>query len=155
MAELAADEQVTIAAPAAAVWAYRLDFTNLPEYNPDVSGVVRVADGSGPGGVTATGARYEFDLSTAQGPHRVTLVVTEAREDVEVSAQMAGAMTANETFLVERLDARTSRAVLRLWLDLPAGLPEEHARAILQNGRAQIRSELDGMQKALELRHQV
>ena len=45
MSELAAVEQVEIAAPLAEVWAYRLDFTNLPEYNPDVSGVERVADG--------------------------------------------------------------------------------------------------------------
>ena len=34
--------------PAETVWAYRLDFANLPEYNPDVSGVERrVADGDG------------------------------------------------------------------------------------------------------------
>ena len=33
--------------PAETVWSYRLDFANLPEYNPDVQDVTRVADGTG------------------------------------------------------------------------------------------------------------
>lgn len=145
MPELAGEERATFGVPAAAVWRYRLDFANLPAYNPDVHGVVRVADGSGVGGVAGAGARYEFSLSTPQGTHPVTLEVTAVVEDTEVSASMAGRMSATETFVVESTGPGSCRASLTLWLDVPAALPEPVRRQLLDGGRAQIRAELDAM----------
>ena len=54
------------------VWSYRLDFANLPEYNPDVSGLERVADGADgrSGGVCGVGARYSFGLADPRRPGR-------------------------------------------------------------------------------------
>src|SRR5271165_2243067 len=144
MAELAAEEHVEIAAPANEVWAYRLDFTNLPEYNHDVSGVERVEDGSGAGGVAGAGARYAFRLAAEHGSHPVTLTVT---------AAMKGGMSANEVFRVEPAGAGRCRATLSLWIDLPARLAADTALELLAGGRRQIRGELDAMQAVLEARH--
>jgi len=153
MAELAAEERVEIDASAAHVWSYRLDFTNLPQYNPDVSAVTRATDGSGPGGAAGPGAHYRFNLSTPVGPHPVTLTVTAAIEDKEVRAEMAGGISARETFTVEALGEKRCRATLSLWLDLPAGIGPESARRILAGGREQIRKELDLMEAVLGARH--
>jgi uncharacterized membrane protein len=153
MADLAANEHVEIAAPATAVWAYRLDFTNLPEYNPDVTGVERVEDGSGPGGVVGAGAHYRFTLTTVHGSHPVTLRVTGAVEGEEVRAAMEGGMSAHETFRVEPIDDQRCRASLTLWIELPATIKSEMADKLLASGRRQIRGELDLMQAVLEARH--
>jgi len=153
VAELAAEEHVEIAAPANEVWAYRLDFTNLPEYNHDVSGVERVEDGSGAGGVAGAGARYAFRLAAEHGSHPVTLTVTAAVEGEEVAAAMKGGMSANEVFRVEPAGAGRCRATLSLWIDLPARLAADTALELLAGGRRQIRGELDAMQAVLEARH--
>lgn len=145
MPELAGEEHVKIAAPAAEVWAYRLRFANLPEYNPDVSDVQRVADGRGAGGEAGVGARYRFTLATAHGPHPVTLAVTGVTEGEEVSATMEGGLAATETFRVVPLAGGECRATLSLWLALPPGLPPETGRRLLAGGRDQIRAELDAM----------
>jgi hypothetical protein len=150
--QLAGEEVVEIDAAPEVVWAYRLDFTSLPEYNPDVSGVTRVIDGTGAGGPAGAGARYEFSLATPVGAHAVSLTVTGVVADREVSAQMKGAMGAHETFGVEPIGAGRCRATLRLWLDLPPDLPAAQVGPVLENGRAQIRAELDGMQAILEAR---
>ena len=50
------------------VWAYRLDFANLPDYNPDVSGVERVSEGEGVGGTSGSGARYLLYLDRPEAP---------------------------------------------------------------------------------------
>lgn len=153
MADLAAAEHVEIAAPAAAVWAYRLDFTNLPEYNPDVTGVERVTEGSGTGGAAGAGAHYRFTLATVHGPHPVTLSVTGAVEAKEVRAAMEGGMSAHETFAVESLGEHRCLASLSLWVELPPGLEPEMVDTLLASGREQIRKELDLMQEVLEARH--
>lgn len=153
MSELAAVEQVEIAAPLAEVWAYRLDFTNLPEYNPDVSGVERVADGSGDGGAAGAGACDAFNLATEHGSHPVTLTTTGAVKDREVAATMKGGMSANEVFVVEPAGTGRCRATLSLWIDLPARLAADTALELLAGGRRQIRGELDAMQAVLEERH--
>jgi hypothetical protein len=148
---LAGEEHVDIAVPPAAVWAYRLDFSNLPAYNRDVSGVERIAAGSGDGGEAGAGARYRFQLDTARGPHPVELAVTEAVDSVRVAATMTGSMTANEVFTVGGLDDdRITHATLILWLDVPDGLDTGTVQAMLDSGRAQIRGELDRMRHNLE-----
>jgi hypothetical protein len=153
MAELAAREQVDIAASPHEVWAYRLDFTNLPQYNPAVRDVRRVTDGAGAGGVAGPGAAYEFTLTTPVGPHPVSLVVTDAVEGTRMSADMVGGMVANETFEVEPMDAVAGcRATLTLWLELPEGLAQDKAAQLLARGRADIRGELDLMREVFAAR---
>lgn len=142
--ELAATEREEVAAPARAVWAYRLDFTNLPAYNPDVTELVRTAEGAGPDGL-GVGARYRFTLATSHGPHTVNLVVSAVAEGAEVSATMEGAMTATETFRVAPLGEERCSVSLSLHLDLPPGLAPELRRELLDNGQVQIRKELDAM----------
>jgi uncharacterized membrane protein len=124
-------ETVEIDAPCSEVWALRRDFLRLPEYNPDVTELVREAPD-----------RYRFMLATAHGPHQVVLTVTEAVEGESVTAALAGAMAAEETFTVEPLGSGRCRASLVLRVSVPDGLP---AAGIQENGRRQIRAELDAM----------
>ncbi len=145
MAALAGEERIEIDAPAADVWAYRLDFMNLPQYNPDVSAIERARDGSGPGGIAGAGAHYRFTLSTPVGPHPVTLTVTGVVEDREVRAEMAGGLSAHEVFVVDALGPTRCAATLSLWLDLPPSLDETVQADLLAGGRQQIRKELDLM----------
>ncbi len=144
-------ETVEIDAPAAEVWHCRLDFTRLPEYNPDVAGVDRVGRGEGVGGHLGVGARYRFTLATGHGPHEVVLTVTAVEQDREVSAVMDGALRATETFRVTALGDRRCRAELALWLELPDGLSEDVAGGIIEGGRRQVRSELDRMRDVLSV----
>jgi hypothetical protein len=149
----AAEERQRFAAPAHQVWAYRLDFTNLPEYNPDVSAVVRVAAGSGPGGDAGVGADYRFSLSTPGGPQPVRLTVTAAETGHRVDAEMEGGVAANESFVVLPDGDDASEAVLSLWVALPDGLDDVTRAAFLEHGRGQIRAELDQMARILDTRH--
>ncbi|MHB8219730.1 MAG: SRPBCC family protein [Acidimicrobiales bacterium] len=144
-----AEETVEITAPAAEVWALRLDFNRLAEYNPDVDGVTRERAGQGVGGALGAGARYRFTLSTAHGPHPVVLTVTAVEDGRTVSAVMDGAMQATEIFEVTSLGARHCRAELALWLELPDGLSDDVAAGIVEGGRRQIRGELDRMRAML------
>ncbi len=150
--QLAGEEHIDIAVPAETAWAYRLDFSNLPEYNAAVGDVRRVADGAGPGGVLGAGAEYRFSLTVGSASHPVSLRTTEAVEGRRVAAWMDGGMSANEAFVVEPTDSGC-HAVLTLWVDLPPGIPEETAASLRESGRVQIRSELDHMREVLERRH--
>ena len=134
------------------VWAYRLDFTHLPEYNPDVSGVERIAEGSGDGGVHGAGARYRFQL---RNPHRpepqpVELWTVEARDAELVSAGMNGGSEAYEEFVLTALGPDRCTATLTLWVTTPEGLADDVVAAIAESGRQQIRKELDLMVAVLE-----
>lgn len=150
MSTQAADETQDFEAPAATVWAYRLDFTNLPGYNPSVHEVERVQDGTGPGGVAGAGATYRFDLHTDGGAFPVTLTVTAAEEDRRVDAVMVGRMSAHESFVVTAKPEGGCTATLALWVDLPEGLDDEVVAGLLENGRREIRGELDAMRRALD-----
>jgi hypothetical protein len=135
------------------VWAYRLDFTNLPEYNPDVSGVARLEDGAGSGGAQGAGARYRFDLADPRHPdrsHPVELWTVTAVEPTLVAAGMKGGNEAYEEFVVRPLGEDACEATLTLWVTLPDGLSPEHAAAAAEMGRGQIRQELDLMRQVLE-----
>ncbi|MHB8317701.1 MAG: SRPBCC family protein [Acidimicrobiales bacterium] len=152
MFQLAAEEHVLIAAPAHTVWEYRLNFTNLPTYNPSASEVVRVNDGSGVAGPAGVGAAYEFVLNTDFGPHRVTLTVTDLIVDRVVSAEMNAGLVARELFRVEPYQAAGkdhSRVSLTLWLDLPEELEQDTTTPLLEGGRSQVRDELDAMERIL------
>jgi hypothetical protein len=141
--------------PAATVWRYRLDFSNLPEYNPDVSGVERRLDGAAGqvGDVLGPGARYAFGLADARQPgtsHPVELWIIEAEEPTLVAAGMAGGSEAYEEFVIRPLDEGHCEATLTLWLMLPEGLDERTVTAARASALGQIEKEVRLMKEALE-----
>ena len=143
--------------PADVVWGYRLDFANLPEYNPDVSDVQRVHDGEagGVGGVHGPGARYTFTLADPLQPgegHPVELWIVEADEPTLVAAGMRGGSEAYEEFVVRPRDDGGCDATLTLWLTLPDGIDAEMAAAGAAGSLEQIRKEVRLMKEVLEAR---
>ena len=141
--------------PPETVWAYRLDFANLPGYNPDVSGVQRVADGErdGEGGVHGRGARYTFRLADARRPgagQPVELWIVEATAPTLVAAGMTGGSDAYEEFVVRPLDGGGCEATLTLWVTLPDGLPADVVEAAGAGSMEQISKELRLMKEVLE-----
>ena len=159
----------TFAVPAVEVWRYRLDFTNLPEYNPDVSGVARIAEGDpgGTGDVLGPGARYTFRLADASRPgvtHPVELWPVTVVEPTLVAAAMTGASDAYEEFTVRPVGegaaedaagigggAGVCEATLTLWVSLPPDVPDDMAAAVAASGLAQISKELRLMRAVLEV----
>jgi Polyketide cyclase / dehydrase and lipid transport len=143
--------------PADVVWGYRLDFANLPEYNPDVSGVQRVRDGDagGVGGVHGPGARYAFTLADPLQPgegHPVELWIVEAAQPTLVAAGMKGGSEAYEEFVVRSRDDGGCNATLTLWLTLPDGIDADMAAAAATGSLEQIRKEVRLMKEVLEAR---
>jgi hypothetical protein len=150
--------RATFGVPAEVVWRYRLDFSNLPEYNPDVSGIRRVQDGAadGVGGVCGPGARYAFRLAGASASdtdHAVELWVVDAAEPTMVAAGMNGGHEAYEEFAVRSLEGpegAACEATLTLWVMLPAGLPDDAVAMAATGSKEQISKELRLMQQVLE-----
>ena len=139
--------------PAETVWAYRLDFANLPGYNPDVSGVTRIADGTGDGDVHGPGARYTFALADPRRPGQqvpIELWTVEAVAPTLVAAGMSGGSDAYEEFVVEPLHDGGCAATLTLWVTLPDGLPEEVVTAAAAGSLESISMELRLMKQVLE-----
>jgi hypothetical protein len=135
------------------VWAYRLDFANLPRYNPDVRGVERVADGTGGGGVHGPGARYTFELADPRQPgvHRpVELWTVEAVAPTLVAAGMSGGNDAYEEFVLTPVEGGGCEATLTLWVTLPPGLPDDVVTAAAAGSLEQISKELRLMKRVLE-----
>jgi hypothetical protein len=137
--------------PAETVWAYRLDFANLPGYNPDVSGVTRIADGTGD--VHGPGARYTFGLADPRRPGQhvpIELWTVDAIASTLVSAGMSGGSDAYEEFRVEPLEDGGCAATLTLWVTLPDGLSEEVVAAAAAGSLDSISKELRLMKQVLE-----
>jgi Polyketide cyclase / dehydrase and lipid transport len=143
--------------PAEVVWRYRLDFANLTEYNPDVSGVERIGDGEGGGvvGVHGPGARYKFTLADPRRPGQgqpVELWIVEAVASRLVTARMKGASEAYEEFVVRARDDGGCEATLTLWVTLPDGLDADVRAAAAAGSLEQIRKEVRIMKEVLEAR---
>jgi hypothetical protein len=150
-----AAESAAFGVAAHEVWAYRLDFANLPDYNPDVSGVERVSEGEGVGGTSGSGARYRFTLTDPRRPdggHPVELWTMGVIESELVTAGMKGGGEAYEEFVVSPLGPDRCEATLTLWVTIPDGLPDATVAALAESGRQQIRKELDLMRLVLEER---
>jgi Polyketide cyclase / dehydrase and lipid transport len=139
-------------APPETVWAYRLDFANLPAYNPDVSGVVRVADGDS-ADMLGPGARYTFGLTDARRPgvtQPIELWIVEAVSPTLVIAAMSGGSDAYEEFVVRPLDSGGCEAMLTLWVTLPEGLPDDIVASAAAGSLDSISKELRLMQQNLD-----
>ena len=142
-------------APPETVWAYRLDFANLPDYNPDVSGVVRVADGAADavGGVHGPGARYTFGLTDARPAGRDAadraldrggrLPDPRDRRHVRRQRRLRGIRGAAAR-------RRRCEAILTLWVTLPDGLSEEIVTAAAAGSLDSISKELRLMKQNLD-----
>ena len=143
------------AAPPEKVWAYRLDFANLPGYNPDVSDVVRTADGpdDGPAGALGPGARYAFNLADQRRPGShvpIELWTIAAVSPTLVSAGMSGGSDAYEEFVVEPIDGGGCEATLTLWVTLPEGLSDDVRAAAAAGSLESISKELRLMKEVLD-----
>jgi len=135
-----------IAAPPAVVWAYRLDFGNLPAYNPDVS-ELRQVTGVGAG----VGSRYEFLVKIGLTRMRSSLLVREATEPSSITVQIESVVRATEVCRFEPEGAGT-----RVTFDTAIHVPGGALGALLAwplvvpSGRRQTRRELVLMRRALE-----
>ncbi len=148
-----ASESQTFEVGAEAVWAFRADFANLPDYNPDVTDVERIEDGVGE--AWGAGARYRFQLADARRPditHPVELWTVDVVKPTLVIAGMKGGNEAYEEFVVEPIAEQSCRATLSLWVSLPDGLPPEVIERATTASRQQLRKELDLMKEVLEAR---
>jgi uncharacterized protein YndB with AHSA1/START domain len=155
MRELSTTVELRIAAPPHDIWAYRLDFLNLPHYNPSVQGMEQL-ELNGPDG---TGARYRFDLDLGDGPHPIELVVTRVEPDHLVAIDMGGPLPAREEFTVSA-PSRAEDAgpgtppscvvAIALTLLVPDAFPESADPGLVAGGRDQMRGELEQMAALLE-----
>jgi uncharacterized membrane protein len=146
VAEVRYAEELEIDAPAEKLFAYRVDFENLPTYNPNVSNLRRTDGGSAPG----PGATYEFDVTIPEmgGTLPNELRVLETAEPSRiVNETVSGPFRAHEVVTFEG-DGPT----LARW-DVTVTMPDEMAQVIPiaeQSGREQLRVELEHMKKLLE-----
>jgi len=145
----------TFSVPAEAAWQYRLDFSNLPEYNPDVSNLTRTQEGQEirGGGTNGTGARYSFTMADPNHPdggQPVELWIVDAIHPTMVAAGMKGGTEAYEEFVVLPQGEHGCEATLMLWILLPDGLSDDIVAAASASGLAQIEKEMRLMKEALE-----
>ena len=146
MAEIRYAESIDIAAPPSEVFAYRLDFTTLAEYNPHVKNV-RQTKLSGPG----VGAEYVFDLMLpgASEPMETPIRVLEADGPLRVVIETGPGYIAREICTFDPVGDGT-RITFDTVLTFPGELDEGSAKAVEGQGREQARLELDLMKKNLE-----
>jgi polyketide cyclase/dehydrase/lipid transport protein len=139
------------AAPAD-IWAYRLDFRNLPGYNPNVTNLERTTEG----GKDGVGAIYRFDLHGPAGTFPIEIEVTRTEPDRVVAIDMRGTLPAAEVFTVEPLADRggspRSSVAVALTLRIPDEFPPAGDDGMLSGGVRQLEDELDAMADALVAR---
>ena len=148
MAEARYSDEEFIAVPPDAVFEYRLDYEhNLPQYNPAVSNMKRTDGGDDLG----AGAVYAFEVDIPNmGPMPTSLTVLEAEAPSRIVNEMgSGMIRAREECTFTRSDDGT---LVRFEVILT--FPDEMGEGILQlaeqQGRDQVRSELELMKKQLE-----
>ena len=146
MTEIRASEIAEIRAPIERVFAYRLDFTNLPAYNPNVTNLRRVDAGSEPG----PGAEYLFDL-TLPGiePMESPLRVIEADAPGRIVFETGPGYMAREVCVFTGKGEAT-HAEFTLTLTVPGEIDDATAELFHANTREQAQMELDLIKKALE-----
>jgi hypothetical protein len=143
-----------IAAAPHDIWAYRLDFLHLPEYNPSVRRIEQLAH-NGPDG---SGAHYRFDLIAEDGSHPVDLRVIRSIPGQLVAIELGGALPAEEEFTVSpgesegRGEGDAAGCLVGIDLTLLASdaIPTIADPQLLENGTRQIGDELEQMATVLE-----
>jgi uncharacterized membrane protein len=143
VAEIRYVETIDVAAPIEKVYAYRLDFTHLPEYNPNVSNLRAVP--------TDAIAEYLFDLTlpgaeeTIESPLRVVKAEPPFRFEYETGP----AFMARGDCEFERVGDGT-RIHLGYTLNFPGELDEEVRSVVESSGREQSKLELENIKRLLE-----
>jgi uncharacterized protein YndB with AHSA1/START domain len=153
MAEIRGGGSEYIAAPADKVFAYRLDFTNLPDYNPNVSNLRRIDGGTQPG----PGAEYWFNITLPgfDAPLTCPIKVLEADPPNRIVFD-TGMVSENEPnyFTREVCKFESEGEGTRAWFEMTLTIPDdldEPTRTIYEsNTQQQARLELDQIKKALE-----
>ena len=134
------------------IWAYRLDFLHLPEYNPSVRGIEQLAQ-SGPDG---SGAHYRFELIDEDGSHPVDLRVIRSIPGQLVAIELGGTVPAEEEFTVSAEepagDGRGAACLVGIALTLLVSdeIPTLADVQMLESGTRQIGDELKQMAQLLE-----
>jgi uncharacterized protein YndB with AHSA1/START domain len=146
VAEIRYTESIDIEAPIERVYEYRLDFTNLPDYNPGVSNFRQVA-GDRPG----AGAEYLFDLVLIEGapPMETPIRVLDARAPELVVFDTGPGYIARETCTFAPAGDGT-RAEFAYVVTIPGEVDEATIKMVVDTGSAQARTELELMKKNLE-----
>lgn len=147
-----------IAASSQDIWAYRIDFLHLPEYNASVKRVERITD-NGPDG---SGAHYRFDLQRGDRSHPVDLTVTRSIPSELVAIALGGALPAEEEFSISIGDTEAQSGeppaagesgclvTMALTLLVPDTFPPAADPQLLSDGSRQMTDELDAMALILE-----
>jgi uncharacterized protein YndB with AHSA1/START domain len=155
MRRLSTQAERHIAAAPHDIWAYRVDFLHLPEYNPSVRGIEQLAH-SGPDG---SGAHYRFELIAEDGSHPVDLRVIRSVPGQLVAIELGGELPAEEEFTVSAPepgspceDASTGgcQVAIALTLLVPDTIPTVADPQLLDSGTRQIGDELERMAERLE-----
>lgn len=147
MAEVSVTEAAEVAVPVERAFDYRLDFRNLPNYNPNVSNFRRVDGGSGsePG----AGAEYLFDLTlggaTAESPIRVL----EADRPRRIVFETGPGYMAREVCAFTP-SGSGARCEFTITVSIPGEIDDQTRAAIEATSREQLGLEMDLMKKNLE-----
>jgi uncharacterized protein YndB with AHSA1/START domain len=141
-------ESIEIAAPPELVWAYRLDYTTLPDYNPLVRPLERVDKGDAPG----VGASYRFQVDMGAGPIDAMLTVLEAVPYSRIVNDAAGEGGAAREVVTVVPANGGSRLQLAVTNQLPDDLDTGARDAIISASRAHVQLELENIKAALEAR---
>jgi len=145
MAEVFYAESAELRAPIERVFAYRIEFMNLPDYNPNVSNLRRVDNGSEPG----KGAEYLFDLAVMGNTMESPIRVTECEPNSRIVFETGPGYMAREVCLFSETDAGT-RVEFATTLTIPGEIDDATATLLEASGREQVLLELDLMKKNLE-----
>jgi hypothetical protein len=139
-------EEIRVAAPPGVAYAYRLDFSNLPDYNP------KVADLRQTGGGVGVGAAYEFRVRIA-GLYRapVRLRVVEANEPSLIVVELDALFNGVEQCRFEP-DGAGTLLTFTTTIETKGGplAPLLDRLFVIPSGRRQVRGELQLMRRALE-----
>ena len=143
MVEIRYVEQIEIGAPVETVYDYRIDFTNLPTYNPNVSNLRRIE--------TDAIAEYRFDLTLpgmTEGIESPLRVVKADRPHLFEYDTGPGFM-AHGDCAFEPAPGGT-RVSLGYTLSFEGEIDDATRAALESSGREQSRLELENIKKLLE-----
>ena len=145
--ELAYAESIDIDAPIASVFAYRLDFLNLPRYMDQASRIKRVDAGTEPG----PGADYRFDLTIAsmgQLEAYITVLEVDAPHRIVFDTGSAG-MGGREVSTFTELPGGGTHVEFAFRMELPDEA-KDGVSFIEDSGRGSFQNELIGLKKLME-----
>ncbi len=145
MRERSSTVQREMAATPAEIWAYRLDFRNLPAYNPDVQNL----ELRGRRGRDGVGATYGFEL-VARGVPSPSSSRSPGPSPTGSWPSRCGALPAAEVFTVEALetdgDRPRSSVTIALTCASRTSTRPMGTTSLLASGVRQLDDELDAME---------